>query len=175
MNFYKIAKSHADIWFYHDAKKYLALQQSAKSLFSLLKYNINDTNKISHKIRLSYFFYDKAVESHTQKRRYFEKANSIHKQVMQNANFEVKNGENYTKWWINFSKKKYVNVFFSLFNYHWQFIKGWRKIFVPLLILFITLAGCLGHNQRNKNITIFFLSIYWAIITIFLKNKFIIY
>ena len=170
MNYSKLGELHSDIWWQHDKEQFNQLEKTTQAFLTELGFEKSRCVKASKLIKESYQEYDKALK--TQNFRIME---TKHKQAMITLGFPAKNGENYSTWWIYFSKKNNLKIITSLWRYHWNFFQGFNKILTPFATKLMVLAGLLGHNGRNKKLAIIFLSMYWFFVLLQGKRKFILY
>ncbi|MEI7961651.1 MAG: hypothetical protein WCI04_04930 [archaeon] len=170
MNYSRLGKLQSDIWWQHDKKQFSQLEKTTQKFLLLLEFNTNQSKKASKLIRACYEEYDKALKTKN-----FKVMEEKHKQAMISLGFSSQNGENYSNWWIYFSQKDNPKIIKSLFIYHFGFFKGIKKVFAPLFVFLIVLAGILGHNKRNKKVAEMLLSIYWLVILTQGKKKFVLY
>jgi len=166
MNYSKLAELHTNIWWQHDAKQFKQLEKTTYNFLSLLNFNPIQSKKASKHIRESYQEYDKNN---------FSKMKQKHEETMKDLGFSLINGKNYANWWVAFSQRNNIKIIGAVWAYHYNFFRGINKFLTPKATLLLILAGLLGHNKRNKKITKIFLSLYWRVILIQGKRKFIIY
>jgi len=166
MNYSKLAELHTNIWWQHDAKQFKQLEKTIYNFLSLLSFSPSQSKKASICICESYQEYDKTN---------FKKMKQKHEKAMKELGFSSVNGKNYADWWIAFSQRNKIKIIRTVWAYHYNFFKGINKVLAPKATLLLILAGLLGHNKRNKKITKIFLSLYWRVILIQGKRKFIIY
>ncbi|MDD4081938.1 MAG: hypothetical protein PHD05_00990 [Sphaerochaetaceae bacterium] len=170
MDYSKLGELHSDIWWQHDKQQFLKLEKTTQKFLVELGFEKNKSNKASKLIKESYEEYDKALKTKN-----FKLMETKHKQAMIALGFSAKNGTNYSNWWIHFSQRNNLKIIISLWRYHWNFFQGIDKLLTPFATKLMVLAGLFGHNKRNKKLAKMFLSIYWTIILLQGKRKFILY
>jgi len=171
MNINQFAKFHAEIWFFHDAKEYNKLLNSAFKLFSLLDFDKKISLKAAKYVKNSYFSYDLAVKNPSNKEKYFIKVLNNHEKALKTLNqdsFELC-AKIHTIWWKRFYFNK-NSPLITLLIFMQHLIKFNKINPLPaLLCSYYTIrAGLEGHNERNFTMTEKYLIKYWKEI---MKNK----
>ncbi len=172
-NFGHLGKLHSDIWWNHDLREFVLLEESAKSFLIELSYGEAQSKKAARHISRSYFFYDEAVNavSFQSKAKYFELVEKEHALAIKTLGGNPKLGRYYFLWWYYFSLRRLPSYLFFLLLYHYVSVPLRYWLFIPLVFLFVAAAGVAGHNARNKELTEKGLVAYWRATYFFGLNK----
>ena len=171
----KIASNQTETWWCHDSKDYHGVEFNVRQMLNLLGYTDDLSKAASRFIGKSYIFYDKAEEHQEKKNYYFKKVEECHFKTLQILGGNTKLAKLYKDWWEYFLKRNYPSTAYYLIIYHVAGFKGIKKIFSPIACVLFILAGFFGHNKRKKETNIFFLSLYWKLITSLKIKNFVTY
>jgi hypothetical protein len=164
-----LGKLHADIWWAHDEKEFDRLSHSASRLFQELGFPKKNSNKAGKYVSKAYYYYDKAgkydkLGDKTKREYYFKKVLEFQIKVREVLNEKTITAYFENFWWREFHYRKYLKVFpFMLLQQIFKYQKF--NLMIPLkCTMNIVRAGVRGHDERNKEMAIKYLSKYWDLL-----------
>lgn len=163
----RLAELHMEMWWLDDEKNYPRLREVSRELFMLEGFDEEMSERASVLVTEAYREYKIAKENRSN-----EEVRGGHMEKTERALIDTYNalgrdsrdGILHYKWWRNFFSKRYYPIPLILFRQHLVKFKG-RPLTALVCTLYLTLAGYIGHDSRDKQKTINYLKKYWNTVT----------
>lgn len=164
----KLGELQADIYWFHDEQSFDSLASAAENIFKLLNVDKPTAEKAGILISDAYQLADKADEARIKGKLDIEKKEYLAAQKKLSAAEQILGYRKIISryqilWWMFFRHKKTFKVIYYMFLQHLQ-PYGLLGIFRALLLTYYLINVGLGHNRREKNLSIRFGAKYWGII-----------
>ncbi|MCP4135209.1 MAG: hypothetical protein GY754_29850 [bacterium] len=169
----KLAELQTDIWFDYDAGHFEKVTEDARQMFLLQGFEEKEALKAGEYVSEAHLHYENAVNANEDNRigdrEYcFVKALESEILVRNILDQPVRPAYAENLWWRHFHYHNYGRATYYIFKNLFLKYKGWNFIPPVRAAYYLIIAGKKGHNERNKEAAVKYLTKYWIIV---LANK----